>query len=146
MIDPMIYRHSVQYYETDAMGIVHHSNYIRWMEETRSDFLLQSGTSIREIEDLGLLMPVLEVSCKYQTPATFGDTVKIRAQLDWFNGLKYQVSYFMTNEDERITYVTGTSLHCFLNKKLRPVVLERVAPEIFQIFYEQALEKRRPLK
>ena len=48
-----LYHHKVQYYETDKMGIVHHSNYIRWMEEARIDFLGQIGWNYKKLEDMG---------------------------------------------------------------------------------------------
>ena len=59
--------HKVQYYETDGMGIVHHSNYIRWFEEARVDLLEQLGFGYDRIEEAGYSGPVLEVSCQYKT-------------------------------------------------------------------------------
>ena len=50
-----IYRHKVQYYETDKMGITHHSNYIRWMEEARIDFLAQIGWNYERLEVMGIV-------------------------------------------------------------------------------------------
>ena len=49
------YRHIVQYYETDKMGITHHSNYIRWMEEARIDFLRQIGWDYAKLESIGII-------------------------------------------------------------------------------------------
>ena len=54
------------YYETDKMGVVHHSNYIRFLEEARCRLLDEIGYSYRQIEDDGLMIPVLEVNCKYK--------------------------------------------------------------------------------
>ena len=61
-----LYKHTVQYYETDKMGITHHSNYIRWMEEARVDFLNKIGWGFDRLEDLGMISPVTEVECKYK--------------------------------------------------------------------------------
>ena len=61
------YNHTVQYYETDKMGITHHSNYIRWMEEARVDFLKQIGWDYDKLEEIGVISPVTEVSCKYKS-------------------------------------------------------------------------------
>lgn len=58
------YIHTVQYYETDKMGITHHSNYIRWMEEARIDFLAQMGWDYVKLESLGIVSPVTAVECK----------------------------------------------------------------------------------
>ena len=54
-----VYRHKVQYYETDKMGITHHSNYIRWMEEARIWFLSEIGFSYAKLEEMGMVSPVL---------------------------------------------------------------------------------------
>ena len=56
------YEHKAQYYETDRMGIIHHSNYIRWFEEARVDFLEQIGMPFETVEARGLSSPVLSVS------------------------------------------------------------------------------------
>lgn len=54
------------YYETDQIGIIHHSNYIRWLEESRVALLDYLGFSYKKIEELGLIIPVLEVTCQYK--------------------------------------------------------------------------------
>ena len=59
------YIHKVHYYETDKMGITHHSNYIRWMEEARVAFLDEIGWSYSKLEEVGLISPVLGVNCRY---------------------------------------------------------------------------------
>ena len=56
------YRRLVQYYETDRMGIVHHSNYIRWFEEARTDFLRNNGIVYSDLEQSGVMIPVVNVS------------------------------------------------------------------------------------
>ena len=56
------YEHHVKYYETDKMGIVHHSNYIRWMEEARMDLMEQMGCSYKELEDAEIISPVISVA------------------------------------------------------------------------------------
>ena len=53
------YTHKVLYYETDQMGIVNHSNYIRWFEEARTDFMEQLGMGYAEMEKEGIVSPVL---------------------------------------------------------------------------------------
>ena len=65
------YRHKVQYYETDTMKIVHHSNYVRWMEEARVDMLEQMGIGYDVMERSGILSPVLSVSCEYKSMTRF---------------------------------------------------------------------------
>ena len=56
------YKRTVQYYETDMMGITHHANYIHWMEEARVDFMEQMGFPYSRMEAEGVVSPVLELS------------------------------------------------------------------------------------
>ena len=61
------YKHLVQYYETDQMGIVHHSNYIRWFEEARSFLLEENGFGYKKMEESGIISPVLSVNARYKS-------------------------------------------------------------------------------
>ena len=72
--ESIVYQRPVQYYETDRMQIVHHSNYIRWMEEIRVAFMAQKGVPYDQMEHNGILMPVLGVTCSYHIPFQFGET------------------------------------------------------------------------
>ena len=78
----MIYKHKVQYYETDKMQVVHHSNYIRWMEEARVEFLEKIGASFVSLEEMGIISPVTEVNCRYENMMRFGDTAEIDVCLE----------------------------------------------------------------
>ena len=60
-----VYEHKTQYYETDQMGIIHHSNYIRWFEEARMDMMEQMGMGYAEMEKRGIISPVLSVHSEY---------------------------------------------------------------------------------
>ena len=91
------YIHHAQYYETDRMGIIHHSNYIRWMEEARIDFLSKIGYSYNRMENEGITSPVISVSCEYKSTVRFGDAVEIKTSLTEYNGVKMKLRYVMTN-------------------------------------------------
>ncbi len=126
------YKHKVQYYETDQMKIVHHSNYIRWYEEARSDFLEQINCSYESIEEAGIISPVIAVTCEYRNMTRYGETVEIVPKVLSFNGIKFELSYEIRNVETGELKVTGTSKHCFLNKEGRPISLKRSAPEFFE--------------
>lgn len=68
------YEHKVQYYETDKMNVVHHSNYIRWFEEARTDTLEKIGLGDNTLEELGLITPIISVKSKYKSMSKFGET------------------------------------------------------------------------
>ena len=57
------YYRKAQYHETDQMGIIHHSNYVKWMEEARIGYMSRMGFSYKKVEELGVISPVVEISC-----------------------------------------------------------------------------------
>ena len=127
-----MYRHKVQYYETDRMGITHHSNYIRWMEEARADFLEKKGWPYERIEEEGIISPVISIDCRYKKPTTFADDVDIEVSVLEFNGVKLKIGYLMKAQDEIVC--EGESMHCFLSKEGKPVKLSKVLPDFHDMF------------
>ena len=126
----MAYIHKVQYYETDKMGITHHSNYIRWMEEARIDFLEKIGWEYAKLEDMGLVSPVMNVTCDYRKPTTFSDEISIEVSVKEFRGVKLFLSYEMKNEKGE-TVCTAQSSHAFLDREGRPARVKQDFPELF---------------
>ncbi len=125
------YVHTVQYYETDKMGITHHSNYIRWMEEARVDFLDQLGWSYKKMEDEGIVSAVTAVDCKYKAATTFPDEVQITIAVTELRGAVLRLGYSMTNAEGK-TVCEGHSEHCFLNADNRLVRLKREYPALYE--------------
>ena len=87
------YSRSVNYYETDQMGIVHHSNYIRYFEEARLHWMDEIGLSYSGLEELGVIIPVTFVDCRYKDPVRFGDTISISVRISKFDGIKMEFAY-----------------------------------------------------
>ena len=129
-----LYEHRVSYYETDQMGIVHHSNYIRWFEDARVDFLEQAGFSYKKMEDMGIMIVVLGASCDYKSPARFGDWIVVIPRISEYNGFKMTVSYEVINKADGTLLATGETRHCFTDLELKPVRTKRDYPEIYKIF------------
>lgn len=126
------YQRRVNYYETDQMAIVHHSNYIRWFEEARLDFLDQAGLNYRKLEETGLIVPVVDVSCRYHVSAKYDDLLDIYAHLIAFNGVRMDYCYEVRFHDSGVLAADGTSSHCFLDEHRRPVILKRRDPVLFE--------------
>ena len=124
-------KHKVQYYETDMMGVAHHSNYIRWMEEARIDFMDQIGFPYTRMEAEGVLSPVKALSCEYRQPCTFGDEISIYVSTGSFNGVVLRMRYGMRKADGTLV-CEGHSEHCFLNEKGFFIRLKRDFPDFFQ--------------
>lgn len=134
MKDYKPYERKTYYYETDQMGIIHHSNYIRWFEEARIDFLEQIGLPYDEMERRGLLIPVLGVSCKYKKAFRYGDTFRIVLNLQGFKGVKFSVTYEVYKADTGELHATGDSEHGFVDSNLMPVNIKKVHPDIYERF------------
>lgn len=128
-----LYERKAQYYETDQMGIIHHSNYIRWFEEARLHFLEEIGVSYAKIEEMGLIIPVLSASCQYRTMVHYDDTVNIYTKITRFNGVKLFMSYRVTDRESGELRCTGETSHCFLNRDYKPVRMKNSYPELYEI-------------
>lgn len=133
-----LYEHRVSYYETDQMGVVHHSNYIRWFEDARVDFLEQVGFSYKKMEDMGIMIVVLGASCEYKMPARFGDRVIIIPRISEYNGFKMTVSYEVINKADGTLLATGETRHCFTDLDIKPVRVKKEHPDIYKIFSDYA--------
>lgn len=132
------YEHKAQYYETDQMGIVHHSNYIRWMESARIDFMGQVGVSYKAMEEAGVISPVLSVNCQYKSMVRFDDVVLIEPRIQSYNGIKLIISYTIKDKDSGEIRTVAESSHCFLDKNNRPVSLKKVQPQFHEAFMKYA--------
>lgn len=130
-----IYQHKVQYYETDRMGIVHHSNYIRWMEEARIDFLEQIGWDFEKLEEMGIFSPVTAVECQYKASAVFPDRIAISVHVEEFRGVRLKLRYEM-KKDPDILVCTAASEHCFMDSTGKILSLKRAFPEIYTAILE----------
>ncbi len=128
----------VQYYETDMMGVTHHANYIRWMEEARIAFMDELGFPYQSMEARGILSPVKSLQVNYLKPCTFGDAVEITTGIRAFNGVVITMMYEMRVKDTLI--FTGTSEHVFLDREGRFVRMKRVMPAFCEAVRKQ-LEK-----
>ena len=123
-----MYQHYIQYYETDKMGVTHHSNYIRFMEEARVEFFKSIGFDYFEFEKFGIVSPVVGLNnIRFKRPSTAGDTLDIEVSIKSMTSVIFTMQYVMKNKDTVI--LTGESDHCLLSKegKIVPLNDARVA-------------------
>ncbi len=137
---PHSYLHKIQYYETDKMGVVHHSNYIRFFEEARTDYFEKTGLGYDKIESLGLIVPVLHVSCDYKASSAYGQTLEIHLKLVEFDGIRFAFEYSVTSQNGEILHATGKTRHCFLNSNFKPVLVKKTHPNVYE-YITKLLEK-----
>lgn len=140
-----VYEHQAQYYETDQMGIIHHSNYIRWFESARIWFMRQIGVDYADMEKAGIISPVLEVHCEYKSMVHFGETVEILLRIEKYNGVKLELSYIIQDKETQEIRTYGSSKHCFLDREGRPISLKKVNP-VFDIAFRTAMETKQTVQ
>lgn len=124
----------VQYYETDAMGIVHHSNYIRYFETARTEMMRSHGYAYDEMEKSGIYMPVLSVAIDYKTPAVYDEEISVFCWIEELKGASMTFGYEVVNSDSGVVHAKGTSGHGFTSPELKPLRLKKEAPELYEVF------------
>ena len=123
------YCHEVKYYETDKMGVTHHSNYIRFMEEARIDWMDQLGYGFDRMEAEGIVSPVVGVSCNYKKSTTFKDVIEITVKVKQLSEVKLVIAYDMRVDGK--TVCTGETVHCFFDSG-RPAVIKERFPSLYE--------------
>ena len=135
------YIRKVHYHETDKMGITHHSNYVKWMEEARIDFLDQLGYGYARLESEGISSPVTGRAGQYKHPTTFDDTVCIQVEVEEFKGVRLVIRYIVTNQATGDLVFIGKSQHCFVNREGKPVILKKQCPELDRILKDLVVKE-----
>lgn len=144
MVKP--YERKINYYETDKMGIVHHSNFVRYMEETRLYYMEKQGIPYESVEKQGLLIPVIGIEVKYKKAIHFGDTIVIQQWIKKMSSIKFSVFYEMREKETGILYATAHSEHCFVDENLKPVRFKKEYPDLYETFALAALEDKAELE
>ncbi|MFI3266506.1 MAG: thioesterase family protein [Rikenellaceae bacterium] len=116
----------VRYQETDCMGVVNHINYINYFEVARTELLRTTGISYRQIEQMGVMLPVIEVAAKYHKPAHYDDELTIKVSLKKKPSIKVQFEYEIFRGDELL--ITGTVVLAFMDATTRRPCR---APQVF---------------
>lgn len=123
-----------RYKETDQMGVVHHSNYIVWFELGRTNHIRQLGFSYAEMEQTGVLLPVIHVNTNYKKPIRYGEIATIRTKLKKYDGLRVIYAYEVVAPNGDLA-VYGETEHVFLNKeKFKPMTIRKSYPKWHNAF------------
>lgn len=131
-----IFNRNINYYETDKMGVVHHSNYIRFLEEARCEWLKSMDMPFEELEKNGITVPVLNVNITYKMHVTFGDTISIRPFVKEYTGVRMTVGYEVINAKTKDTVIIAETKHCFTDLNLKPINLKKYKKD-----YSEKLEE-----
>lgn len=121
---------TVRYAETDMMGVVYHGNYLPWFEVGRTTLLKELGLPYRTLEELGYMLPVLEMGAKYLRPARFDDQLDVTTFLREKPLLRIRLDYEIHRGEELLA--TGFTVHAFIDRTGRPVRPPGVAVTLFE--------------
>lgn len=122
----------VRYVETDKMGIVHHSNYYVYFEEARTQFIKKSGMSYSDMEQSGIMFPLVESSCRYIQGAKYEDELLIKTWIKELTPVKAEFNYSVIREKDQKEIAKGSTLHAFVDNDFKIVNLKKKHTEIFE--------------
>ena len=111
----------VRYGETDQMGIVHHGNYPLYLEMGRTEWLRELGISYREMEESGVMLPVISMILNYKKSARYDEVVKVKTQLKKLPTVKIEFDYTITNLQDEILVEASTTLAFIDMKTMKPI-------------------------
>ena len=134
------YTRPVYYYETDKMGVVHHSNYARWLEEARNFYFDSVNLAYFETESYGVMSPVTDISIKFKHFAKFGDSFTVRLEMTKYTGVRFRMAYTVINQSGELL-LEAESGHAFIGANLRPVSLARAIPHRHELMKELSLKE-----
>ena len=123
----------VRYADTDQMGVVYHGRYFEWFEAARTEMLRNMGLSYKKIESDGILMPVIEASCRYKRSVRYDELIQIKTTIVEVNKTRIKLKYEVCGEDNTSLRAIGSTVHCFINSSGRPVRASAKLKELFKI-------------
>jgi acyl-CoA thioester hydrolase len=104
----------VRYAETDQMGVVYHANYFIWMEVGRVEYYRARGARYRDLEKEGILLAVVEASCRYIAPALYDEEILIRTRIEEANPRKVRFGYELSAASDGRRLAQGSTVHVFM--------------------------------
>lgn len=124
---------TVRYAETDQMGIVHHSNYPVWFEAGRTDFIKKLGISYTQMEQSGILLPLIELRCNYKSYAKYEDRIVVRTRIKELTCTRIIFYYevFRNNGSSPITI--GETTHVWTDKNIKPLNIRKFRPDLYEL-------------
>lgn len=106
-------REKVRFVETDLMGVVHHSNYFRYFEMGRVEYLRQAGVLLTELMEKGIVFPITDVACKYHASAKFDDYILIETEMTEVSRVKMVFTYQVRREADGVLLASGATTNLF---------------------------------
>lgn len=113
----------VRYAETDKMGVAYYANYFVWFEVGRCDLLRSLGRTYRDLEDDGVMLPVIEAHCEFRESARYDDELSIETCGSLLSQVRIEFSYEIVRRHDRTQLATGRTVHAAVDLGGRPLRL-----------------------
>lgn len=121
-----------RYGETDQMGIIYHPNYYVYFEIGRTEFLREMGSvSYKDMEDAGIMLPIVETHCRYRAPAKYDDCLIVKTGIKDMTVARISFCYQLVRAEDGEILAEGETVNAFTNKEGRPINLKKSNPEIY---------------
>ncbi|KHD34694.1 4-hydroxybenzoyl-CoA thioesterase [Clostridium acetobutylicum] len=128
-----ITRIKVRYAETDKMGIVHHANYYIYFEAAREDLIEGAGIKYSDMEDIGIMMPLVETKCKYHEGAKYGEYILVETTLGKLSPIKVEINYRVLRESDGKLLAEGQTTQVFVDaQNFKIIKLMKSYPEVWE--------------
>lgn len=139
----------VHYQDTDQMGVVHHANYVGWLEIGRTEMMRNAGIAYSDMEELGLLLPVVNIDIQYRRPARYDELISIFTNILSFSAVRLEFEYEVRLVKEEIETTEpygkllsrGRTKHMWVDREWKPTRIDQVAPEVYALLRDKFGEK-----
>lgn len=121
----------VRYADTDKMGVAYYANYLVWFEVGRTEWLREAGFTYREVEQAGIILPVIEAHCEYRQPARYDDEIDIRARGALLSPVRVRFDYEIVRCLDGALAAAGHTVHASVDSSGRPTRLPARVKEMF---------------
>jgi acyl-CoA thioester hydrolase len=118
----------VRYQETDQMGLAYHGNYPTWMEVGRAEFFRELGMPYKVFEEKGVMLPLVEMGCRFRNPIRYDDLVTIETKVSFLSPVKITFAYNLATDK---LAAEGFTTHAFVNAQGKPINTAKKNPEIW---------------
>lgn len=122
----------VYYYDTDKMGVVYHSNYLKWMEIARTEYFRDMPITYNNIEEMGYILAIRKVDIEYINSAKYDDIIEIFVEIKKIDNIKIEFYYEMYDE-QKVLKAKGTTVNVFVDKEGN---LKRIKKEMLEVLKE----------
>lgn len=123
-----------RYGETDQMGIIYHPNYYVYFEMGRTEFLREAaGISYKDMEALGIMLPLTETHCKYRIPARYDDELVVKTAIKEMTVARIAFTYQLFRASDEALLAEGETVHAFTDSKGKPVNLKKANLELYNM-------------